>query len=80
MAVDEDGFVFPQVDADACVHCGRCEQVCPFERKPEVGERIQPKIYAARQRSEAVLMAVASAAAICLFMFIVFLHYLVSLL
>ena len=63
MAVDEDGFVFPQVDADACVHCGRCEQVCPFERKPEVGERIQPKIYAARQRSEAVLMAVASGGA-----------------
>ena len=63
MVADADGFVFPQVDADACVNCGRCEQVCPFERKPDVGDRVQPKIYAARQRSQAVLTAAASGGA-----------------
>lgn len=63
MVADADGFVFPQVDADACVNCGRCEQVCPFERKPDVGDRVQPKIYAARQRTEAALKAAASGGA-----------------
>ena len=29
MREDEDGFLYPQVDADACVDCHLCEQVCP---------------------------------------------------
>ena len=60
MVEDEDGFVFPRVDAGACVNCGRCDQVCPFERKPELTGRVQPVIFAARQKSEDALAAAAS--------------------
>ena len=26
---DEEGFLYPRVDVDACINCGRCEAVCP---------------------------------------------------
>ncbi|MBR2971361.1 MAG: Coenzyme F420 hydrogenase/dehydrogenase, beta subunit C-terminal domain [Clostridia bacterium] len=30
MERDEMGFVYPKVDADVCINCGRCETVCPI--------------------------------------------------
>lgn len=30
MERDETGFVYPKVDSDACINCGRCETVCPI--------------------------------------------------
>ena len=30
MREDENGFLYAQVDVDACVDCHACEQVCPF--------------------------------------------------
>ena len=30
MREDEEGFLYPVVDARACVHCGLCERVCPL--------------------------------------------------
>ncbi len=37
MEVDEEGFVYPKVQADKCIHCKVCENVCPVEnRKKEI--------------------------------------------
>ena len=37
MKEDEEGFLYPEVDADACTRCGLCEKVCnelhPFEKR-----------------------------------------------
>lgn len=40
MREDEEGFLYPTVDAAECIDCGLCEKVCPFlnnsdERKPQ---------------------------------------------
>lgn len=40
LQADSEGFLYPCVDADACIDCGLCEKVCPFihpyeERKPK---------------------------------------------
>lgn len=29
MVPNRDGFLYPKVNGDACIHCGRCEDVCP---------------------------------------------------
>lgn len=46
MAEDEEGFRYPQVDADKCVQCGRCEAVCPVLHSAEDTGR-EPEAYAA---------------------------------
>mgnify|MGYP000107708567 CR=1 FL=1 len=28
---DEDGFEYPQVDENKCIHCEKCFRVCPFK-------------------------------------------------
>lgn len=34
MQPDEEGFLYPQVDEKACVHCQRCVRVCPMTNRP----------------------------------------------
>lgn len=29
MVPDKDGFLYPHIQADACIHCGKCERTCP---------------------------------------------------
>lgn len=33
MEADEEGFLYPVVDAALCVRCGRCERACVFKEK-----------------------------------------------
>ena len=37
---DKNGFLYPHVDADACVDCHLCEQVCPFLNEKEKQETL----------------------------------------
>lgn len=30
MRSDEEGFFYPEIDSSTCIHCNRCEQVCPI--------------------------------------------------
>lgn len=46
MVADREGFRYPQIDATACVHCGRCEAACPVLHP---GEAREPQaVYAAK--------------------------------
>ena len=29
MIADEEGFLYPSVEADKCIHCGKCDKRCP---------------------------------------------------
>lgn len=35
MVPDEEGFLYPHVDAGKCVGCNRCEAACPILQKPK---------------------------------------------
>lgn len=52
MQSDGEGFLYPQVDTEACTDCGLCERVCPVLNQ---GEPHHPlKVYAAKNRDEEV--------------------------
>lgn len=42
---DENGFVFPVIDADICIDCGKCVKVCKKDLKPK--QNVDVKAYAA---------------------------------
>ena len=45
---DSEGFRYPNVDVSACVDCGRCEKVCPFNN---IGSTYEPEIVYAKQNN-----------------------------
>lgn len=42
-----DGFVYPKVDRNKCIHCGLCVKRCPQCNPVKMGKRYSPKVYAA---------------------------------
>ena len=48
MREDACGFAYPQIDAAACVRCGRCKRVCGFQRG--LGREADPSAFAAATR------------------------------
>lgn len=52
MREDEEGFLYPQVDLDACIDCGLCEKVCPVILQAEKREPLA--CYAAYNPDESV--------------------------
>lgn len=51
MTADENGFLYPVIDADKCVSCGLCEKVCPVI-SPLKKQESEPLAYAAYSRDE----------------------------
>lgn len=52
MRQDEEGFLYPQVDAKTCVDCGLCEKVCPVLTPMQSYEPM--RVFAARNPDEDV--------------------------
>lgn len=50
MHTDEEGFLYPMVDKDACIDCGLCEKVCPVINQNEPRKPL--KVYAAKTQNE----------------------------
>lgn len=47
---DNEGFLYPKVDEDTCIHCGLCEKVCPIINQ---AVKINPlKVLAVKNRNE----------------------------
>ena len=51
MQPDERGFLYPAVQKDLCVDCGRCAAVCPKLNPPETGTD-EPACYALWAKDE----------------------------
>ena len=55
---DEEGFLYPHVDAGNCIDCGLCERVCPLLNR---AEKLPPQeVLAVKNRDEAERMASSS--------------------
>lgn len=52
MREDNEGFLYPDVDVEACINCGLCEKVCPIINHNE--PRRPLKVYAAKNRNEEI--------------------------
>lgn len=47
MVNDNEGFAYPEVNADACVECGKCVKVCPVLNHFELNDKIEQAVYGA---------------------------------
>ena len=53
MEEDEEGFLYPKIDQEKCVHCGRCDAVCPILNVDQIAfSGIAPIAYAVRNKNE----------------------------
>ena len=52
MERDAEGFSYPVIDAEQCVHCGRCTAVCPLLRERE--QQPMPAVFAAWHKNDAI--------------------------
>ena len=59
MAEDEEGFLYPKVDASCCVDCGLCSRVCVFQREEPLPQKETP-CYAAVAKDDAIRAASSS--------------------
>lgn len=56
MIRDEEGFLYPDINKQVCIHCDLCEKRCPMKhlKIPERNEKL--KVYAGWSRNETVRM------------------------
>lgn len=52
MVPDNEGFLYPQADADRCINCGKCDKVCPCNNADESNSIC--KVYGAKNYNETV--------------------------
>lgn len=50
MEEDNEGFLYPKVNAGQCINCGLCEKVCPVINQNE--PRVPLRVYAAKNMDE----------------------------
>jgi coenzyme F420-reducing hydrogenase beta subunit len=54
MEMDAGGALYPVIDQERCIECGRCQKVCGFA-KPRKESQFEQKAYAAVAREQAVV-------------------------
>ena len=66
MQADEEGFLYPKVEENACIHCGLCEKICPvLHKKKDVSQNVTA--YAGYNKDENIRMQSSSGGLFTLF-------------
>ena len=55
MMPNQEGFLYPVVNMEACIHCGHCENVCPVLRAGEGRKKDFQEAWAAIQKDRKIL-------------------------
>ena len=58
MQADPEGFLYPQTDEEACIDCGICKKVCPFQNS--LPKKNEPIVFAAKHKDPEILEASSS--------------------
>ena len=58
MRENEEGFLYPVVDADLCVSCNKCNHVCPVQKNEK--KAVASTAYAAWNKDDAILLGSSS--------------------
>ncbi|MDD5990055.1 MAG: Coenzyme F420 hydrogenase/dehydrogenase, beta subunit C-terminal domain [Paludibacteraceae bacterium] len=56
MRENKEGFLQPQIDAETCIKCHKCEKTCPVIKPIEIPLEFETQAYAAINKDEAVRM------------------------
>ena len=68
MKVDDEGFQFPVIDRDKCIHCHQCVTACVYKKdKKERASAKEPLVYAIKNKSSQVLSRCSSGGAFSAF-------------
>ncbi len=54
MQEDNEGFLFPNIDFDKCIECGKCIKACPILSPSKTKRAIRPKTYACWHKDDSV--------------------------
>lgn len=55
MKSDDEGFLYPFVNATECINCGLCEKVCPINNKPSQNQSIKKKAAIVQHKDKEIL-------------------------
>lgn len=62
MVADREGFLYPRIDAESCVDCGKCKKACPVLQGAEPEAEV-PKAYMLHAQDETLRKASSSGGA-----------------
>ena len=65
MKADEEGFLYPEIDHNACIRCNACVNVCPLHKTIE--HNTAKQIYAVKHKDDQVRLHSSSGGAFTLF-------------
>ncbi|MGI6006459.1 MAG: polysaccharide pyruvyl transferase family protein [Ruminococcus sp.] len=65
METDKEGFRYPKIDEEKCIHCDKCKRVCIYRQSSVKNPPADglPEVYAARHRDDDAVWKSASGAA-----------------
>lgn len=56
MKINDEGFLYPEIDKSKCVNCGLCRKICPANSEIKRENRRKPKTIGAYNKDEKVLL------------------------
>lgn len=53
MTEDECGFVYPEINAELCIRCGKCKKVCAFQNTEETNYPLKTVAAVSKNKEQA---------------------------